>query len=290
MIPVPELVLTADQSAALLERRAALGDLTSVEAAVVDSDALQETLDDLLGTTGIGAQAAALWATHDHFVVRDVPPSDDGVTALLLARAFFRTLKTYRGGRIVKHFKMSPWTTALSHTLAEGFFHTDLNTAERPPAATVMQCLEPDPDAPRHGQLRVVRLADLLDALQRRNATKGLRLLTKDHVSMVNDTSSGCWSGRITDGREIRFHPETLRAGQTRHGNNPADLDECLREIHEAAVSISSPIDLARGDQLFVSNLRALHYRSACTVRFRTFPRDFESRAVAVLHALSEHS
>jgi hypothetical protein len=210
------------------------------------------------------------------------------VTALLLARAFFPALKSYRGSRIVKHFKMSPWTTALSHTLADGSFHTDLNTAERPPTATVMQCLEPDPNAPHHGQLRVVRLVDLLDALADRGATRALQLLKDDRVAMVSDTSSDCWSGRITDGGEIRFHPETLRAGQRRYGNNPRDLEDCLSAIHETALSISIPIVLSPGDLLIVSNCRALHHRGACTVRFRAFPRDFDSRAVAVLHALGE--
>jgi hypothetical protein len=151
-----------------------------------------------------------------------------------------------------------------------------------------MQCLEPDPDAPRHGQLRVVRLGDLLDALTNRGATRALQFLRDDHIAMVSETSPDCWSGRITDGNEIRFHPETLRAAQRRYGNNPRDLEDCLSAVHEAALSISSPIDLSRGDQLFVSNRRALHYRGPCTVRFRTFPRDFDSRTVAVLHAIGE--
>jgi hypothetical protein len=53
-------------------------------------------------------------------------------------------------------------------------------------------------------------------------------------------------------------------------------------------VSVSCPIDLGPGDILFVSNRRALHQRGACTVRFRSFPRDFESRSVAVMHAVGE--
>jgi hypothetical protein len=247
-----------------------------------------ESLDDLLATPGVHGRAAALWAAHDHFVIRGVPASEDGVTGLLLARAFFSELKSYRGERVIKHFTMSPWTTALSHMLGDGVFHTDLNTAERPPAATVMQCIRPDPAAPRYGQLRVLRLSDLLDALRHRGETKALRLLTQDHVSMVNDATPGCWSGSITDGHEIRFHPETLRAAQRRYGNNPADLDECLDSIHETALSVSAPIDLASGEMLLVSNRRALHHRNACTVRFRSFPHEFDTRAVAVLHAVGE--
>lgn len=288
MRDTPELALTSLQAEALLTHRARLGDLSSIEASLLNSVAQSSRLDELLGEHGIQARAVELWSTHDHFVIRGVPPSADGVTGLLLARAFFGHLRTYRGGRIVKHFKMSPWTTALSHTLADGFFHTDLNLAERPPVATIMQCLVRDPDAPRHGQLRVVRLDELVEALRRRGAVDALRLMTEDTVSMVNETSPECWTGRITDGREIRFHPETLRAAQRRHGNNPPDLEACLAAIHEASLETSTPIDLLPGEQLYISNRRALHYRSACTVRFCAFPKDYDARAVAVLHAMNE--
>jgi len=283
-----DVVLSDGQADELAACADELGDLGAIEAAILGRNGLGARFERWLGFAGFCSSAKTLWTMHDHFVVRNVPPSEDGVTGLLLAAGFFSVLKSYRGTRVVKQFRMSPWTTELSHTLAEGHFHTDINTADRPPAATIMQCLLPDPDAPRHGKLRIVPLKDLLGAIHRTGNARALRFLTEDDVVMANGSDSETWSGRITDGSAIRFHPETLRAAQRRYGTNPSDLEDCLTLIHEVALSVSREIDLARGEVLVVSNRRALHQRSACTVRFRTFPREFESRAVAVLHALEE--
>jgi alpha-ketoglutarate-dependent taurine dioxygenase len=208
----------------------------------------------------------------------------------LLAATCFSELKPYRGGQIVKHFRMSPWTTALSHTLASGFFHTDINTAPLPPAATVMQCLERDPGAPAFGQLRVARAADLLRTLASSGRREVLRFLTEDRVTMVNETSPQGWSGILVDGHTIRFHPESLQAACNQGLPNPADLQAYLDAVHESALAVSDPIDLAPGEVLFVSNRRALHQRGACTVRFREYPRRFDARRVSVFHALDEPS
>lgn len=288
MIASADLVLSTAQATELAACVAELGDLVAIEAAILGHQSLGARLESWFRVGAFCNVAKALWATHDHFVVRNVPPSEDGITGLLLANGLFSGLKSYRGTRIVKQFRMSPWTTELSHTLAEGHFHTDINTSDRPPAATIMQCLIPDPDAPRHGRLRVATLKDVLGALRKAGNSRALRLFMEDEIVMANGTDSETWSGRITDGSTIRFHPETLRAAQRRYGANPPDFEDCLATIHEAALSVSREIDLSRGDVLVVSNRRALHQRSSCTVRFRIFPREFESRTVAVLHALEE--
>ncbi len=286
MKTTPDLELSAAHADAVAALRADMDGLERIEADVLGAQTVRATLGPAL--EAFRREALSLWGTHDHFVLRGVPAAEDGSTGLLLAALLFHRLRPYRAGRIVKTFLMTPWTTALSHTLAEGSFHTDLNTAERPPAATLMQCVHPDPDAPRHGQLRVARFSDLLDVLRASNHGGAVRLLTEDDVAMVNDASPVHWSGRVSDGDTVRFHPETLRAGQRRLGSNPTDLDETLRVIHDAALFVSCPIDLGPGDILCVSNRRALHQRGACTVRFRSFPRDFESRSVAVMHAMDD--
>jgi hypothetical protein len=285
----PKLTLSHDQATELVSYRTELGDVASLESAILQDPGLRTRLARWFAEN-LYDEAKTLWTRHDHFVIRGVPPSDDGSTGLLVAAAFFPRLKPYRGAHIVKHFRLSPWTTELSHTLAEGHFHTDINTAAEPPIGTVMQCVVPDPDAPRHGQLRVARLDDLLDSVRRAGNTRVWRFLTEDRVIMENGTDPESWSGTITDGSTIRYHPVTLRSAQRRCGLNPHDLEDCLAAIHEAALSVSHPIDLAPGEMLVVSNRRALHQRSACTVRFRSFPRDFETRVVAVLHALEDPS
>lgn len=286
MISTPEIELTRSQADALLSSRAAFANLELIEADLQGSATARAALHDVF--TSLRERALAPWRTHHHLILRRVPAAADGATGLLVAGLLFRALRAYRGDRIVKSFRMTPWTTALSHTLAEGSFHTDLNTASRPPAATMIQCVHRDPDAPRYGQLRVAPFRALVEAVRIAGHAGALQLLTEEHVAMVNDTSPGHWSGKIFEDEIVRFHPETLRAAQRRLGTNPADLEDRLRVIHEVAISISTPIDLTPGDVLVVSNHRALHQRGACTVRFRTFPRDFESRSVAVMHAMDE--
>lgn len=226
------------------------------------------------------------WKVQSHIVVRGIPV-DNGTSSLLSALVLRSRYKSYRGRKIVKKFKMSPWTTELSQTIKEGHFHTDLNTAPKPPAATVIHCIKPDPQ-PGSGETRIVLLPDLLGELKRRNAEDTLRLLMETDVEMVDDRKHGSWSGKIVQNKEIRFHPETLRAAVRRSAAMPKDLEEHLALIHESALAVSSPIQLDRGDAVFVSNLRALHYRGPCTARYIDFPRNFDSREIYVFHLLDE--
>lgn len=283
---LPEVHLAPAEAEVLDEFLSSVTNLDELESLILDCGDIRTRLRTQL--SGFCELALALWRAEDHFIIRNVPARPDGAPLLALASILFPELKTYRGRRIVKHFRMSPWTRALSHTLADGHFHTDINTAAVPPHATLMQCLAPDPSAPRHGQLRVARLSSLMDALRACGDTRTSKFLTEDTVLMVNETSPDCWRGRISDGSAIRFHPETLRAGEKRYGRTLEDLESCLNRVHEMALSVSVPIDLRAGEILAVSNHRALHQRGSCTVRFRSFPRDFESRSVAVLHAMSE--
>lgn len=285
MSTVPEVVLDSSEADCLVAIRAEFEDLAAIEVSCG-------------GPTDPGIRVGALaslrqrildtWALHDHVVLRGLPASADGSTGLLVAMSVFAKLKPYRRGQFVKHFRMSPWTTALSHTTASGTFHTDLNTADMPPTATIMQCLNPDPDAPRHGQLRVALVNDLLAELASTGQQDALRFVANDRVTMVNETSPHGWSGTILGEGGIRFHAESLRAAQRRYGTNPPDMESCLAAINDSAIAVSTPIDLASGEILLVSNRRALHQRGGCTVRFREFPREFDSRKVAVLHALDE--
>jgi len=232
--------------------------------------------------------ALALWRAHDHLIIRGVTAADAGASLILLAVVLSRRFKAYRGSNVVKHFRMSPWTTELSHTLQEGHFHTDINTSTEPPRVTALQCRIPDPGAPTYGEVRVTRLPDLLHALRQANEVRTLEFLQETDVTMVNESSPGAWTGRIVNRDAIRFHPETLRAAQRRYGSLASDLEDHLRVIKAASLSVSTPIQLGAGDTLLVSNTRALHYRSACSVIYRSFPRDFIAREVYVLHLLDE--
>lgn len=230
-----------------------------------------------------------VWNRFDHAVIRGTPALSDGRVALLLALALDSRFKPYRGSKVVKHFKMSPWTTELSQTLRDGHFHTDLNTASEPPRITLIHCRIPDP-TPGYGVLRVARVRDLLAELRRRGADKALRFLLRDTVTIVDDRARGSWSGIMASESAIRFHPETLKAAQRRGARFIDPLEEQLDTIHEAALAVSHPVELGMGDTLLVSNVRALHYRGECTVQYLDFPRHFQARQIHVLHLVDEPS
>lgn len=226
------------------------------------------------------------WLVFDHAIVRGGPVGD-GSTTLLTSLALGMQFKFYRNDKIVKHFKMSPWTTDLSHTMREGHFHTDLNTTQTPPKATVIHCLKPDPDV-NSGVIRVARVLDLLEEARRTGDESTLRFLCETKVEMVDKNAHDSWSGYILTDDTIRFHPETLRDAQCRSGSMPQDLEFQLSKIHQIAMAVSTPILLEEGDAVFVSNVRALHYRGPCTVNFLDFPRSFDAREIYVLHLLDE--
>lgn len=228
------------------------------------------------------------FADRDQVLIKGLPPSGNGGALILATRLIATAFRTYRGAQIVKHFKMSPWTRELSHTTHEGEFHTDLNTEASPPAITAMQCIEPDPGAPQRGISRVARLLDLLEFLETSDDKETLNFLTNETVTMLNDRSSSSWSGRVMDGQVIRYHPETLRAAARRADHPNSKLDEYIANVAKAAFAVSDPLAMDQGDVLLLSNHRTLHYRGECSVVFKSFPTEFFSRSVFILHATEE--
>jgi hypothetical protein len=229
-----------------------------------------------------------VFESRDHLIIKGLPVSDHGASLLLAARLIGTKFRTYRGGKIIKYFKMSPWTRELSHTTREGEFHTDLNTEPHPPAITAMQCLNPDPGSPHYGVNRVASVKDLLAYLEECNDAESFRFLTEDNVTMLNDHSSSNWSGRIVEEGLIRYHPETLRAAARRLGHPVPDLEDRIASVTRVAMAASEPFNLDRGDILLLSNHRTLHYRGECSVVFKRYPTEFVSRSVFILHTNQE--
>lgn len=234
------------------------------------------------------AEARQTFAARDYLIIKGLPVSAHGATLLPAAKSVASKFRTYRGDQIIKHFKMSPWTTELSHTTREGEFHTDLNTEPSPPAITAMQCLDPDPGAPEYGVSRVARIADLLVFLEESRDAATLDFLTREIVTMLNDRSQASWSGLVVKEGVIRYHPETLRAAARRSGNQGLTLEERISGVARAALAVSEPFIMDRGDVLLLSNRRTLHYRGECSVVFKNYPTEFVSRSVFILHAAEE--
>ncbi len=285
---VPELKLSVTVGEAL-RALAARESLESLEAQALESTQRQALTGQLASAdwwafvVGLGR----FWSNRDHVIVRDVPIVGDGATTLLLALAFDAAFKPYRRDKIVKHFRMSPWTTELSQTMRECHFHTDLSTAIEPPCVTLIHCRKADP-TPGRGVIRVAPVRQLLAELRQRGAEEALRFMLSDTVGMVDERARAFWSGVIASESSVRFHPETLRAAERRGAHFADSLEHQLEVIHDAAMAASEPIELGSGDALFVSNIRALHYRGACTVQYLEFPRSFEAREIHILHLRDE--
>lgn len=227
-----------------------------------------------------------LWQSNHWCVVRNIP-NDYADGTVLVGLALNHKFKTYRQGKIVKHFKMSPWTKDLSHTLEQGHFHTDINTADEPPQITIIQCHKPDPTEGA-GESRVAVLSDLLAELTRLEQFETLAFLTDDSIRMVDDSKAGCWQGKIVDGDTIRFHPQTLRAAVKRYKLDSETLEKQLDILYQACLKVAHVIHLEPGDALVVSNHKALHYRGECTAEYEHFPTKFNAREIFVLHLLSQ--
>ena len=234
------------------------------------------------------ADVRRVFDENDYAVLRGLPAAQDGAALLLAALTLGEALRTYRGGKVIKHFKMSPWTSDLSHTTRRGEFHTDLNTEAHPPAITAIQCLAPDPGSPRYGVTRIARLRHLLDFVDREHDERTRRFLRQDTVAMLNDRSSLCWSGKLVEAGTIRYHPDTIRAAVRRSGGSLQAVEQAIARVERAAMSVAASFVLQRGDVLLLSNRRTLHARGPCSVVFRDFPTEFDSRRVAVLHAARE--
>ena len=234
------------------------------------------------------AAVRRVFEENDYAVLRGLPSVQDGAVLLVAALTIGEGLRTYRSGKVIKHFKMSPWTMDLSHTTRGGEFHTDLNTEAHPPAITAIQCLAPDPGSPRFGVTRISRLRHLLDFVDREHDAHTRRFLRQDTVAMLNDRSSMSWSGRMVQAGTIRYHPDTIRAAARRSGGPLQVVEQGIAGVERAAMSVATSFVLQRGDILLLSNQRTLHARGPCSVVFRDFPTDFDSRRVAVLHAVRE--
>jgi len=269
--------------------------------AIVDATSLFETIDaaeqcslaDDIAAPLTGDQrwqelrAAVASLVHERgYVVLRGLDADEGRSLLIVGSLMGRAFDTYGRKRVVKRFRMSPWTRELSHTLADGNFHTDGNVADQPPVATGMQCEREDPGGDAYAELRVAHLPDLLRNLEADGplGAAAVSFLCREDVPMAHERSPAQWCGRLVSDGAIRYHPESVRVANRRLGRAPDRIETIIATIHRAALAASTPFHTRPGDVVLVSNRRALHYRGACSVRFRRFPTDYETRSLLVLH------
>jgi hypothetical protein len=223
---------------------------------------------------------------HRGYIVVRGLEADEGRSLLIVSAAVGGAFDTYAARRIVKRFRMSPWTTELSHTTRAGDFHTDGNVLPLPPVATAMQCEREDPGGPEYAEQRVAYLPDLLERLASGAAEdrEAFVFVTEAEAAMAHERSSEVWRGQLVQNGAIRYHPHSLCVAGRRLGEGLPAIESAIVAIHRAAIDVSLPFHTGPGDTVIVSNRTALHYRGACSVRFTKFPIEFDSRSLFVLH------
>lgn len=226
---------------------------------------------------------------YGYIVVRGLS-ADEGRSLLIVSTAFGAEFDVYGARRVVKRFRMSPWTNELSHTIRAGDFHTDGNVSAVPPVGTAMQCEQEDPGVPEYAEQRVAYLPPLLDRLASGTPEdlEACSFLTEAVAAMAHERSTDMWRGRLVQNGTIRYHPQSLRVAWRRQNEPSPKLESAIAAVHRAALDVSVPFHTHPGDTVLVSNTTALHYRGACSVRFTKFPTEFDSRSLLVLH-LREH-
>ena len=284
MRQLPESTIDASLKHAIASRARQFASVRDAEQAAL-SGTLIDGLDRHHEWPVLRDSVIAAIRRHGYVVIRGIEV-DEGRSLLIVSSTLGAEFDTYGPRHIVKRFRMSPWTTELSHTTRAGEFHTDGNVSEIPPVATVMQCEQEDPGAPEFAEQRVAHLPDLLERLRsgQRDDTDAASLLTDVDSVMAHERSSQVWRGRLVQHGMIRYHPQSLRIAAKRFNETFSTLNSAITAIARAAHNVSLPFHSDAGDTVIVSNRTALHYRGECSVRFIDFPTEFESRSVLVLH------
>lgn len=281
---LPEIKLEGKLAEAIENVAAGFDSLDSAEEVAFTSD-ISASLQSNRLWTAFCDDVSHLIDSGGYAVVRGINV-DGGRTLLVLSRALGPTFDTYGKRRIVKRFRMSPWTNELSHTIRRGDFHTDSNVSAVPPAATAMQCEVEDPGAPAFAEQRVAFLPDILTRLRGgdRDGISAFKFLMNADAEMARETSMEAWRGKLVQNGVIRYHPQSLRIAQKRRGGSAEEIESVISAIHAAAIDVSIPFHTSPGDTVLVSNRIALHYRGECSVRFTKFPTEFDARSLFVLH------
>jgi hypothetical protein len=282
MLPETTVSLALKQELDALAAR--FTSIEDAEAAALTED-LTESLRDDKRWKAFCSVVNSTIRRYGYIVVRGIE-ADEGRSLLIVSAALGLPFDVYRSRRIVKRFRMSPWTEELSHTLRAGDFHTDGNVSTTPPFSTAMQCEQEDPGAPDYAEQRVAYLPRLLKRLSSGDdeEVEAFTFLTEAETTMAHERTSEMWHGQLVQEGAIRYHPHSLRVANRRLGEPCAKLESVIASIHRAAVDVSVPFHTRPGDTVLVSNRTALHYRGACSVRFLRFPTEFESRSLFVLH------
>lgn len=282
--PLPELTATGSLKAAIDVLATSFKSLDDAEHCALAAN-IAVPLQENAEWAAFRAVVAATVRRRGYAVLRGLE-IDGGRTLLVVSTILGTTFATYGPGRLVKRFRMSPWTTELSHTLRPGDFHTDGNVSATPPVATAMQCECADPGGTDYAEQRVAHLPELLAHLadDGPEGAAALAFLTEIEAPMAHEWSSMIWRGRLVQAGLVRYHPQSLRVANNRLGGSPKPLEAVIATIHRAAMAVSMPFHTRPGDLLLVSNTDALHYRGACSVLFTRFPTEFESRSLLVLH------
>src|SRR4051794_7810311 len=111
---LPEIEVGRGLKAAVGGLAASFGSIDDAERLALQSDIAEPLRADSAWRMFCDAGTSFI-DQRGYIVVRGLEP-DDGRSLLILGTVFRGSFDTYKPGKIVKRFRMSPWTTELSHT------------------------------------------------------------------------------------------------------------------------------------------------------------------------------
>jgi len=165
----------------------------------------------------------------------------------------------------------------LSHTLKDGFFHTDYSTHPYTPDYLTLNIVRRDPMYPFYSRNSIVLLNDIIDFLKLYNRDLLKYLTSTDVPIKVNDKIVYQKIINLED-NVIRFHEKLIKDALiiTNRENEVYYIDEFVT----ICTSLMKDFVLDEGDLAIISNKTVLHKRGPATVKFDNIEKKFIGRKV----------
>jgi hypothetical protein len=215
---------------------------------------------------------------HDYVIVRKFGISLPSLVSLtyFLSKGKLLRIPSLDNNSFVAIFKMQE-TNELSHTLADGFFHTDYSTHINTPDFVSLQVVRRDPKYPFYSRNSIVLLEEIIYFLERNNKDLLHFLSTKE---LPFDNGKKVVFQKIIDINlgVIKFH-EKLISDYLLKENKYDDLKK-INEFSVLCGFLSKDFVLDNGDLVILSNKSMLHKRGAATLEFDYENKRFQGRIV----------
>jgi len=165
----------------------------------------------------------------------------------------------------------------LSHTLKDGFFHTDYSTHPNTPDYLTLNIINRDPMYPFYSRNSIVLLDDILDFLKLYNKNL-LEYLTLTDIPVKVNNKIVYQKIIDLENNVIRFHEKLIKDALviTNRQNEIFYIDEFVT----ICTFLMKDFVLDEGDLAIISNKTVLHKRGPATIKFDNKEKKFIGRKV----------